>query len=226
MNVLRFKQYLYVHIIIYTVVVWTKRATTLCLAWRLATTLAGNKHLIFQTTSQPELLAAVFDPIIKSFSSYTLIPHNLPTDDTVECVRRNGKGVHTLPEGVRREFETSIHVKCTTIRAHCFGITHVFIPPSHLARLPARRCDDSSLIVPAFNLLCTITSDFSLSAHPVSWSIRQYIVPIISQKRASATAAVDFHVNSKNVRRMVRLWLQFNFQWVNEKWVMARERGK
>lgn len=134
---------------------------------------------------------------------------------------RNGKGVHTLPEGVRREFETSIHVKWTTIRAHCFGITHVFIPPS-----PARGCDDSSLIVPAFNLLCTITSNFSLPAHPVSWSIRQYIVPIISQKRASATAAVDFRVNSKNVRRMVRLWLLFNFQWVNEKWMMAKEREK
>lgn len=171
MNVLRFKQYLYVHVIIYTLYIRRLNVESHYAVFGVTigdNAIAGNKHLIFQTTSQPELLAAVFDPIIKSFSSYTPIPHNLPTDDTVECVRRNGKGVHTLPEGVRREFETSIHVKCTTIRAHCFGITHVFIPSSHLARLPARRCDDSSLIVPTFNLLFTITSNFSLSAHNVS----------------------------------------------------------
>jgi len=63
-------------IIIYTVVSLERRGRNticiyhaVCMARRLATTRAANKYLIFQTTSQPELLAAVFDPIIKSFSS-------------------------------------------------------------------------------------------------------------------------------------------------------------
>lgn len=82
--------YVYYIIIIYTVVSFERRGKlyiyTLCMARRLATTRAANKYLIFQTTSQTELLAAVFDPIIKSFSSYNPTPTPYPprTDDTVE----------------------------------------------------------------------------------------------------------------------------------------------
>jgi len=88
MYYIRYKQclgiYVYYYYNIYGRVVGTKRATlyiyiytTLCMARRLATTRATNKYLIFQTTSQPELLAAVFDPIIKSFSSYN--PNPVPS---------------------------------------------------------------------------------------------------------------------------------------------------
>jgi len=169
--VLRYKQclgiYVYYIIIIYTVVSFERRGRH-CIyircARRLATTRAANKYLIFQTTSQPELLAAVFDPIIKSFSSCDPTPTpRVPSADGRYCwvyVRESARGwVHALPEGARREFETRIHVKCTTqyartvlVLAAFSSLRHHLTLPSTRSRLPARRCDDSSLIVPAFNL--------------------------------------------------------------------------
>lgn len=91
-------------------------------------TRTGNETLIFRTTVQPELLAAVFDPIIKSVSRLPRLPL-APTmrrrsgSLVCVCVCTGGRG------GATRHPRRTLHVK-RTIRTR--GVL-VLVAPSALS---------------------------------------------------------------------------------------------